>query len=201
MAHSASSAKSNGTTSIKKFFGRLTSSETSSVVSSSILSTSEEIINQNLEDLTVLWLDANINSTEDCLDTQTRLRSSINYLKTFTVLDECTDNIRSVTKETIFLVVSGSFGETTTGQIHHLPQIAYIYVFCCYKAKHELWARSYTKIRGVYDNKTQFFSELTTDVKVYSQNLLSVSFLKMIREKNLFVLSLTKMQDLFGING
>lgn len=164
--------------------------EGTSAVSSFNTLTPTEITYQNLEDLTVIWLDANINNTADCLDTKARLRSLINYLLTFEVLDQCTTFIKSVTKETIFLVVSGSYGETMVEQIHHLPQVGYIYVFCAHKARHEIWAKYYAKIRGVYDDKGLFLSQLSTDVKIYSQNSLCLSFLKNdMQEKSVRALS------------
>ena len=120
-------------------------SETTSNVSSSPKPIHTGAANQNLEDLAVIWLDANINNTTDCLETKAHLRSLINYLVTFDILDECTHFIRSATTETLFLVVSGAFGETVLAQVHDLQQLSYVYVFCSNKPKHELWAKFYTK--------------------------------------------------------
>lgn len=132
---------------------------------------------QNLEDLTVIWLDKNINNTDDCLDTKARLREQINYLVTFDIIDECIKYIKSIAKETIFLIVSGSYGETCIAKIHDQSLLYSVYVFCGYKAKHEEWAKHYAKIIGVFDDKKQLLTRLMKDVKTYLQNAMPMSFL------------------------
>ncbi|CAF1633973.1 unnamed protein product, partial [Didymodactylos carnosus] len=106
------------------------------------------INDENLEDLTVIWLDENINKTNDCLDTKTRLRYVINYLKTFIDPDECIDYITSISNERVFLIISGSFGENIIPLISDLKQILSIYIFCSNKFKYEQWAHNYEKIQG-----------------------------------------------------
>ncbi|UJR18525.1 hypothetical protein I4U23_005431 [Adineta vaga] len=58
---------------------------------------------ENLEDLTVIWLDEN---SQD-INTKTRLRCIINFLKIFTELNLCLKYIQSIPNENIFIIVSG----------------------------------------------------------------------------------------------
>ncbi|CAF3937436.1 unnamed protein product, partial [Rotaria sp. Silwood1] len=103
--------------------------------------------NINLEDFTVIWLDANINKSEDCLNTKVQLRSIINYIKTFDMMDDCIDCINEYYTEKIFFIISGVLGEQLVPKIHNLKQIQYIYIYCLDKDKHEQWISNYAKIQ------------------------------------------------------
>ncbi|CAF1175588.1 unnamed protein product [Didymodactylos carnosus] len=63
----------------------------------------------NLETFSLLWLDANTNSTAENRDTQNQLRRTTNFLKTFRTCDECEEYIREVTDGKIVLIVKGIF--------------------------------------------------------------------------------------------
>jgi hypothetical protein len=104
----------------------------------------------NLETFSLIWLDAAVNSTKENIDTQQRLRSSINHLKTFENDVECEKYIRSVFKEErIVLIVSGHLGHEVVPRIHQVRQISAIYVYCMNKNKNEQWAKHFTKVRNI----------------------------------------------------
>ncbi|CAF1583741.1 unnamed protein product [Didymodactylos carnosus] len=60
------------------------------------LSTGVPIKCCNLETFSLLWLDANVDSTAENRETQIQLRATINYLKTFHTSDECEEYIRKI---------------------------------------------------------------------------------------------------------
>ena len=66
--------------------------------------------NSNLESHTLLWLDQNVNSTDDNRETQQKLRQVINHLQTFSDSNQCEEYIRQISKEKVVLIVSGSLG-------------------------------------------------------------------------------------------
>ena len=72
------------------------------------------LLQQNLEDFTVIWLDSKSHS----VDTTVRLRCIINFLKIFNNVDECFRYISSITTEKIFLITSGSLGEAIIPLVH-----------------------------------------------------------------------------------
>ena len=100
----------------------------------------------NLESFACLWLDRNINSTEDNLETQKELRQVINHLQTFDDSDQCEQYIRQITKEKVILIVSGSLGQEIVPRLHNLPHFSACYVFCQDKTGNEQWARKYQKV-------------------------------------------------------
>ncbi|CAF1337361.1 unnamed protein product [Didymodactylos carnosus] len=65
----------------------------------------------NLEDFTVVWLDLDLNKTDDCFETLLALREILNYLKECDDPDKSIDYITSIQNEKVFLIMSGSLGE------------------------------------------------------------------------------------------
>ncbi|CAF1069379.1 unnamed protein product [Didymodactylos carnosus] len=118
----------------------------------------------NLEDFTVLWLDTNNNTSEDCLRTIQQLRSVINYLKTFTTVDECVEYVKEYYSETLFLITSGELGEQIVPIVHDLTQIQSIYVFCLKQYLHEQWTANYSKVKGVFVNRNNLIRTLKANV-------------------------------------
>ncbi|CAF1215534.1 unnamed protein product [Didymodactylos carnosus] len=133
----------------------------------------------NLENFTVVWLDADIDKTDDCHDTKKRLRIIANHLRTFCDADECIDYISSITMEQVLLILSGSFGEIIAPLIFQLSQITFIYIFCLNKIKHETWANhllnNENKIRGVFTHKDFLLTQLAEDAKVLSNNMMPMN--------------------------
>jgi hypothetical protein len=102
----------------------------------------------NLETYSLVWLDATVNSSEEKLTIQRKLRSTINYLKTFVDEYQCENYIESTSDDDrIILIVSGQLGRDLIPRIHQLRQISSIYVFCVDRRKAETWANQYTKVR------------------------------------------------------
>lgn len=104
----------------------------------------------NFETYSLIWLDGSIDSEEN-LDAQEQIRSSINYLQTFDELDECKDYIHSVScDDRIVLIASGHFGEQLVPSIHCLRQISSIYIYCLNKEYHQEWSQQYRKVIFIF---------------------------------------------------
>jgi hypothetical protein len=101
----------------------------------------------NLEILSLVWLDASVNSIPENIDVQKQLRTLINHLKTFDNSNECLQFIRNISKQNrIILIVSGRLGQEIVPHIHRLRQILCIYVYCMDKEKNEKWAHKFSKV-------------------------------------------------------
>jgi len=104
----------------------------------------------NLETFFLVWLDASVDSSEHKLTIQRKLRSSINYLKTFNNENQCENYILSTSNDDrIILIISGQLGRDLVSHIHHLRQISSIYVFCTDRRKHETWCNQYPKVNKI----------------------------------------------------
>ncbi|CAF1096330.1 unnamed protein product, partial [Didymodactylos carnosus] len=168
-------------TAISQFGEAETPNHIQQIISSTLISTARILtstnVEENLEDLTIVWLDANIilYTSNDSVDTIAQLQKIANFVKVFLDADECLDYVRSLENEKILLVTSGALGKIITPLIYELPQIANIYVFCGKKDNHQQWASHFKKIRGVYDDKAALIAIIGADARIFIKNLVPMS--------------------------
>ncbi len=117
----------------------------------SLTNVTDQPMNSNLESFACLWLDQNVNSTQDNRDTQKELRQVINHLRTFGNSDECEQYIGQITQEKVVLIVSGSLGRQIVPRLHDFPQFSACYVFCQDKKANEQWANKFHKVRHIQE--------------------------------------------------
>ncbi|CAF4145568.1 unnamed protein product, partial [Rotaria sordida] len=122
-----------------------------------------EHIGTNFESFSCLWLDKNVYSTEDNLQTLKKLRQVINHLRTFDNSDECEQYIRQIIKERVILIVSGALGRQCVPQLHDLPQFSACYVFCTHLEVNKQWANKYYKVRGVFVERAKLVDQISKD--------------------------------------
>ena len=114
----------------------------------------------NLESFACLWLDQNVDSTQDNRDTEQELRQVINHLRLFNDTDACEQYIHEISQEKVVLIVSGMFGRQVVPRLHDLPQFSACYVFCQDKKSNEQWAKNYPKVKLMRMVVTAFLSVL-----------------------------------------
>ncbi|UJR20673.1 hypothetical protein I4U23_023794 [Adineta vaga] len=66
-------------------------------------------ISDNKENIQLIWLDANMEQSQDCLLTQTMLIELNPAVQFYSNFNRCLDLIKSIKDEQIFLIVSGAF--------------------------------------------------------------------------------------------
>jgi hypothetical protein len=87
--------------------------------------------NNKFDDLTLIWLDEQVNSNADCLHTKGRLRLIVNILKTFNDINACLAYIQSSDdEEHICVIVSGALCDALIPAVIDQPQIACIAIYC-----------------------------------------------------------------------
>ena len=101
-------------------------------------------IAENLEDITLIWLDSNVTETADNYDTQSLLESLSNSVLIYTDPALCMDYIRNITKEGIFLIVSGILSEVVLPHVHSLKTITAIFIFCSNRKKYVPMLKRYS---------------------------------------------------------
>ena len=133
---------------------------------SSLLSLKAE---NNLLDFIIVFIDGQMNTNPDCLlllhDLQTLVSRSVRNF------DNSSSSLQFIQAEQlikIFLILSGSFRKTHGHHYVGLPQVECVYVFCHDVAKHKEWARTATKVRGIFEDKKQLLTALCSDVKIFS---------------------------------
>ncbi|CAF1188309.1 unnamed protein product [Adineta ricciae] len=126
----------------------------------------------------LVWVDANIDEKDqDCENTLTHLRSVVNDVNIYTQPDACLQFLNSIGDEKAFVITSGYLGQHLVPEIHGIPQVNAIYIFCGNKSKNESWAKNWSKVKGVHTNIKEICEALTTGVKQHNQDSIAMSLI------------------------
>ncbi|CAF3896099.1 unnamed protein product [Rotaria magnacalcarata] len=99
----------------------------------------------------VIWVDGNIDeNTEDCRNTLAQLRAAVIEVNVCTTPEGCIEFLNEMDDGKAFIISSGALGQHLVADIHSMPKVDAIYIFCGNKARHESWAKDWPKIRGVF---------------------------------------------------
>ncbi|CAF3328894.1 unnamed protein product [Rotaria socialis] len=99
----------------------------------------------------VIWVDGNIDkNSEDCRNTLAQLRAVVSEVKLCTTPEYCVEFLNEMDEGKAFIISSGALGQSFVNNIHGMSKVNAIYIFCGNKARHELWAKEWQKIRGVF---------------------------------------------------
>ena len=142
--------------------------------SSSAASQSRRRIAQNF---VLVWVDASIDqSNKDSQDTLAQLRSVVNDVTICTQPKQCIQVLKDIDDEKAFVIISGSLGQHLVPEIHGMPQLDAVYIFCGNQARHEQWARDWVKIKGVHTGITPICEALQLAAKQCNEDSIGISF-------------------------
>jgi hypothetical protein len=86
----------------------------------------------NKDNLTLVWLDTEINNQASNIDIQIKLKNLINYLRIFDEInsfERYIEQIGQMNKEQLFVIISTTLSLTIIPYLHNLSQIKYIYIY------------------------------------------------------------------------
>ncbi|CAF3809044.1 unnamed protein product [Rotaria sordida] len=130
-----------------------------------------------LQNFLLIWLDANIDeSNDDFKHSLIHLRHIVASITTFTDPKECTNFLHEIQSEKVFMIVSGSLGQNIVPKIYTWSQVHSIYVFCNNRSVHEKWAKKILKIKGVHTEIESICEALKKDSARCDRALISISF-------------------------
>ncbi|CAF0779032.1 unnamed protein product [Adineta steineri] len=131
-----------------------------------------------IQNYLLIWVDASIDQADkDCQNTLAQLKNVVNDVNLCTESDQCIEALNKVDKEQAFVITSGYSGQHLVPEIHGMPQLDAIYIFCGNKSRHEGWTQNWTKIKGVHTNIKDICQALQVAVKQCDQDTIAVSFL------------------------
>ncbi|CAF3105717.1 unnamed protein product [Rotaria sp. Silwood2] len=129
------------------------------------MASNSELDNNDLEKFTLIWLDTDINGSEN-KQTQNDLRKLSVDFKTFDTIHDCELFIQSLSIDAYtVLIVSGRLGREIVPRIHEIKQIYSIYVYCFNREENLTWAKNYTKIKDVLTKKKELIQRIRNDNK------------------------------------
>ncbi|CAF0832849.1 unnamed protein product [Adineta steineri] len=125
--------------------------------------------------LTVVWLDTEINNQPEHTDTQTKLKNLICYIRIFDDIDTCTQYIEQtgymntsnlMNEEKLLMIISSTLALTIIPQFHDLPQIKSFYIYGTSKINAKTsqeMLKKYPKIKGVYSTSRSLLAQIAQD--------------------------------------
>ena len=126
----------------------------------------------------LVWLDASLDhSTETNRKNIDQFRRVTHLVQTFSDLNKCLDFLRSVDKENLFVVVSGSLGPPLCSSVDHLEQVRSIYIYCGNKSHHQEWTKAYRRVREIHTQMKSLCEDLRRDIRLQDNSLTAISLL------------------------
>lgn len=112
------------------------------------LTTKEPVLDEKIQSQRIIWVDSQVNTSENNLLVQKQLRKRTTNLMTFDNQEKFYKYIMStLSDDHILLITSGRLGLIIIPQIHHLQQIRSIYIYCMDKTCYILWAKTFSKVK------------------------------------------------------
>ena len=112
----------------------------------------------------------------------------------FTKINVCVDFLRKVTEEKVFVITSGTLGKDLVPQIHLMPQVDSIYIFCGNRDWHKPWAEQWSKIKDVSTEIQSVCEALQQSVKQCSQDSTPMSFVSSNAEGSASAANLNQLE-------
>jgi tetratricopeptide (TPR) repeat protein len=153
------------------------SSSTTTVKTTEISSNADHKGKHIVPNFILIWVDVNLDKLKvDYTNNLTQLQAVVGEVNVFKQPDECIDFLNTIQDEKVVLITSGSLGRHLVSDIHELPQIDAIYIFCHVKSHHGQWTKQWPKIKGVYTTIKPICQALERAVKQYYQDAIAISF-------------------------
>ena len=139
----------------------------------SLMKTPED---ENKESITLIRFDPSFGLHEDIEQTKQQLRYLNDYLIIYTDLDESIRFIQSISKEKIFLIISGSEASQLLSQICSLHQLDSIFILTTKKSQYEYLLDKYSKIIGIYDDFDDLYQSIEEKINLVDTQLQTFSY-------------------------
>ncbi len=142
-------------------------------------------IERNLEDVTLIWCDPNIDDSSDSQHTQTLLKESNNYVQFYTDPQLCLDFIRSIKDEKVFLVLSDAFEKQIIPEVYSLPTVSFIFLLCADRQHYTPISISdqYQKTIQIFTDKQALMKSIRSKIHLVTTQTMEFSLFDSKRQK------------------
>ncbi|CAM4814458.1 unnamed protein product [Rotaria magnacalcarata] len=132
-----------------------------------------------LENVSLVWLDAQLDTTHDCIEAKKRLLAIVNTFQTFIDVDKCITLLTTNPLNQQFcVVVSGAFSSQLISSIVHLPQVITIAIYCFRALKYTSEQnQNQDKLLGIFVDLNSILTALGKCITAYLSSLSTVSTL------------------------
>ena len=106
---------------------------------------------RRLQSYLLIWADGNFDDTKkDCQNTLKHLRSVVNEVHVLATPMQCITFLNKMDNQRAFIISSGALGLELVPEIHNIPRVDAIYIFCGNKRRYTEWAKTWPKIQGIH---------------------------------------------------
>lgn len=132
-----------------------------------------DVIEENKEDITLIWLDKGIDESEDSIRTQTLLLQLNNFVQFYTNTQLCINYIQTIKNEKVLLIIAGSLAYQVLPEIHTLKVVNSIFIFCSDQNNYIQLLNDYSKIIGIYTDRYSLIQSIEKTIHLISEHLLA----------------------------
>ncbi|CAF3804600.1 unnamed protein product [Adineta steineri] len=129
----------------------------------------------NKEDIQLIWLDGNMNDSDDYLLTQSMLIQLNPAVRFYSHFDRCLDFIKSIKDEQIFLIVSGAFAQHILLHTHHHQSLIATFIFCSNSQYYKPLMQKYNKIIGIFTKQHDLLKSIREKMSLVEKQTLTFS--------------------------
>jgi hypothetical protein len=104
-----------------------------------------------------------------------QLRRIFNTIDTLTDINLCVNFLSQIKDEKVFMIISGKLGQLVLPNIHDLPQLHSVYIFCENNSIHEKWMKDWGKVKDVFTDIEHICGTLKNDTQQCDRNSVSIS--------------------------
>ena len=129
----------------------------------------------NKEDILLVWLDAHLNDSSDCLRTRLLLLELNPAAQFYANVDRCVNLIKSIKDERVLLIVSDALAQSVLPKItSHRPLVA-ILIFRVHREYHEALMNHCDKVVGIFTEQDSLFESIQETLDLVEKQTLAFS--------------------------
>ncbi|CAF1114810.1 unnamed protein product [Adineta steineri] len=132
-------------------------------------------VSDNKEDIQLIWLDEDMNDSDDYLLTQSMLTELNPAVQFYSDFDRCLDLIKSIKDEQIFLIVSGTFAQRILLQSHRYRSLVAIFIFCSDDQHYKPLMQQYNKMIGIFTDQHDLIESIKEKMNLVEKQTLTFS--------------------------
>ncbi|CAF1144346.1 unnamed protein product [Adineta steineri] len=132
-------------------------------------------VSDNKEDIQLIWLDGDMNDSDDYLLTQSMLTELNPAVQFYSQFDRCLNLIKLIKEEQIFLIVSGPFARRILLQSHRYRSLVAIFIFSSNHQRYKPLMKEYNKIIGIFTDQHGLSESIREKMNLVEKQTLTFS--------------------------
>lgn len=133
-------------------------------------------IQENKDSVTLIWFNPTGTTNDEIEKTKDGLLAINDFVQCFEHVDLCTNHMKSINREKIFLIISGNDAFKLLPSVVNLPQLDSIFIFPENEEKFHRLLEDFPKIAGIFSNCDMLLKGVKDNIKHVNRQLEVVSF-------------------------